>query len=212
MLNFSANEIAPKGKKISGISRIFQDQQFNIGREEWQQKHETVTQHFYIPKQAIPNLIKKEYGNISHFEVSHGHTKDPSVHYETEKQVQFKKYNEVKRTLPVKNKTNLLQNTYTLGEEKITYSTVTKEQFYDKSSTTSDDFAMKQQNIGKYNIVNNENLSKERIKNANNYEFWNPQKSKKKTSDNVTDFPHPFTKKDIITGRVLPTSKPFYFG
>jgi len=118
------------------------------------------------------------------------------------------KFNNAEKRVPVRDKTDLLQCTYKLGEEKNDFTTVNRDQFWNKSKVEVLDLKTRAKPV-RYDIVTNEGVQKERLAKASGFDFCNPERAKNLTSNNVTDFPQAGVKKDVITGRVLASSRPF---
>lgn len=202
----STNEAVPRGKKVSEQSQNNQKSNFTVKDPDYQDKnYQSVSSYFHDQKNRIPNNINMGHPNTSHFELAQTDSINPNRHYLSETKAKFGQPQNPQKAKQVREKTELLKTTYSLGEEKSGYSTTNAEQFYDKSSIRVSDIRTKQPE--RYNIVTNKDLPSQMVTNASAFDFWNQDKSKNRTSNNLTDHPMYGVKIDPITNRVLPTSK-----
>jgi len=201
----STNEIVPKGKRVTAQSIDHRQSHFDFKDPGFKTPYETVNQYFYASKERIPNDLKMEHPNTSHFELSQTRDVNPKLHYASETKFHFGKPQNLERVKQVRDKTDLLKSNYNLGEEKAEYVTTNNSEFYDKTTMKAPDPFLRKPE--RYNIITNSNLPKETISKASNFDFWNQERSKNRTSNNTTDFPMYGVKIDPITNRILPTTK-----
>jgi len=210
--SLSQNEYVPRGKRTYPQSQAIFQSHFEIGdKEKFQPKYESVTNYFYPPKKPIPNNFKPEHINASHWEIADKSKVKPEEvvdHWATETKKKFEQPRNPEKRQPVRDKTSLFKSQYTLGDDKTEYVTTTNAYYYDKSHIKVPDIATKE--VPKWDIIMNSAVPKERIIKASNFDFYNPYRDKKRTSNNVTDYPVPGMRLDPITRRVLPTSYTAY--
>lgn len=210
--SISQSELVPKGKRTYPQSRALFESHFEIGdKEKTKPKYESVTDFFYPPKKPVPNNYKPEYINASHWDISDkSNIKNNELrdHYATETKKQFQQPRNPQMRAPVRDKTTLFQSQYTLGEEKTEYTTTTNHYYYDKSNVKVPDLPRKE--VAKWDIIMNKDIPKERVQQASNFDFYNPHRDKKRTSNNQTDYPIAGVRLDPITRRILPSSYMIY--
>jgi hypothetical protein len=210
--SISKNEVAPKGKRTYPQSRALFDSHFEIGdKAKIQPKYECVTHFMYPAKKPVPNNYKPEYVNASHWDISDKSKVQPQEvrdHFKTETKNQFQQPRNPEKVKPVRDKTALFQSQYSFGHEKTEYVTTTNSYYYDKTGMKVPDIATKE--TPKWDIIINSKVPIERVEKASNFDFYNPNRDKKRTSNNITDYPIPGTRLDPITRRVLPTSYMMY--
>jgi hypothetical protein len=204
----SESDYTVKGKKTYPQSRALYDSQFQIGVPNIKNNYESVTNHFHKPQPVVAQKAKGIDINASHWGLSQNDNIDKNDHFKTETKNQFSKPRNPEKVGPVRDKTTLLKTNYTLGEERIEYRTTSKTEFTDKSQIKAPELQYKEK--PKWDIINNTDVSKEKVQNANNFEGYNPHKSKNRTSNNQTDYPLGGYKLDPITRRILPTSYMIY--
>ena len=202
----SNNESIPKGKKVSAQSITNRQANFSYKEPNHNPQYETVSQYFYNPKQRIPNPSKMDTTNASQFDLAQSKSVSPTLHFLSETKRQFGAPQNPERAKQVRDKVDLLKTTYHVGDERAGYATTFTSEFYDKSAIRAPEMRLKQPE--RYNIISNKEMPGERIKNASNFDFWNPHKTQNRTSNNLTDQPMRGVKLDPITNRILPTSKP----
>ncbi len=205
----SSNEAVPKGKKVMAQAIEHRQSHFDLHDPNYNSKFETVNQYFYPSKQREPNTLRMERPNASHFDLAQTKQPDPK-HFTSETKLQFSKPENAQKAKQVREKTDLLKSSYNLGDDKIQYTTTNSSEFYDKSTQLAPDPKLRKPE--RYNIVTNQNMSKEMVQGASNCDFWNQERSKNRTSNNTTDFPSYGVKIDPITNRILPTSKNYFQG
>ena len=207
----SSNEAVPKGKKVLPQSTQHRQANFDFkdSKANSNSQYESVTNYFYTPKERIPNDLKKDYSNASKVKLAQTDNINPRVHYASETKSQFTQPQNPQRPKQVRDKTDLLKSNYSLGDDKIGYSTTNSSQFYDKSQMTVADPRLKKPE--RYNIITNNNLPREMVSGASNFDYWNQDRMKNRTSNNLTDHPMYGVKIDPITNRVLPTSKNYVY-
>lgn len=202
------SDYVPRGKKSTYQSAEQFRTHFEIGDSNYKNKYESVTDHFYKPQPYVADIKKGNNVNASSWALGDPSKTDKVDHFATETKKQFSEPRKTERVLPVRDKTTLLKSQYQLGEEKTEYVTTSKAQFYDKSNIKIPEVKYKEKE--KYHILANTNLPKDRIVNASNFDFYNPHRSKNRTSNNQTDYPLAGVRLDPITRRILPTSYNIY--
>lgn len=207
----SSNEFVPKGKKVLPQSTQHRQAHFDFkdSKAISNSQYESVTNYFYTPKERVPNDLKRDYSNASQVNLAQSKNIDPRLHYASETKAQFTQPENPQRSKQVRDKTDLLKSSYNLGEDKIGYSTTNSDNFYDKSQMRVADPRLKKPE--RYDIVTNKSIPKEVIGKSSNFDFWNQDRMKNRTSNNVTDHPMYGVKIDPITNRILPTSKNYVY-
>lgn len=204
----SDKEQVPRGKKTIEKAKEFTKSQVEIGQKGWKNEYESVTNHFYKPKPIDPQAGKNNaVANSSNFEIGQDRNFDRGTHYKTEAQQRFAApVSTAEHKIPARDKTQLFGTNYSLGDDRRDFATTNKTLFNDKSRESTGPARVGYQRE-RYNIITNNDNSSHIKQNTNAFDHWNPEKSKSRTSNNLTDYPIPGRKVDIITGRVLPTSK-----
>mgnify|MGYP000873732299 CR=1 FL=1 len=207
MKGISDNEQVPRGKRTNQLSLDKRKSNVEIGQKDWKNEYESVTNYFYKPQPFDPNVnTQKGKSQASTFQIAQDPKFDREAHFKTETMKQFTAPVSTQMTKGTKDKTALFQTNYSLGDDRVSYETTSKRLFTDKSKEKTDSLPMKPR-PEKYNIITNQELPTNLKQKSNVFDYWNPSQTKNHITNNVTDYPIPGRKVDIITGRVLPTSK-----
>ena len=176
--SLSQPDVIPRGKKVvSEMSRKFYESQWSLGDTNKPTNYQSVKNYFHGQKDTAPvvqHTIKREHVNQHQWSIAMTDKVDPKAHFASETRAQYDKPINPQKVGPVRDKNSLMKSQYSLGNEKTEYQTTAKREFYDKSNMKTTDIAPKQKE--RYDIVNNENISKEKIQQASNFDFYNHEK------------------------------------
>lgn len=204
----SSNEAVPKGKKVLTQSLEHRQAHFDTKDPGYNNHYQSVNQYFHTPKERIPNMIDTKHITGSQVQLGQAQLTNPKQHYLSETKNQFAQPQNPQKAKQTREKTELLKTTYSLGQESLNYTTSSSSQFYDKSGIQALEMRLKKEE--RYNIITNKNMPSQMLTNASAFDYWNQDKSKNRTSNNLTDYPTYGLKIDPITNRILPTSKAPY--